>query len=299
MTPIVLVSTLNANVLTSTIKQNNEEQTMYSAIALSLLGFSTTVIGSLHYFLKVKKNKPPKNPIILMLALAAGVLLGLGAIISGIINMHWSFVFVVLMSSFSIFLGGKFIWVFSQKDTPLGDIEVAIGDKFPQFESTTYDNEIYSTDDLKNQRVLLKFYRGAWCPYCSAELKMFNDMKPTLDRYGVKVVALSGDTAEQAKMHIERDSLDLLLLSDPELKVVKQYGVEHHKALGADSSKTKTVLGLPFPTSFEYKSMSIPTSILIDEHGVIQWIDQSEDYRLRANEERLTQALRNVFTINK
>ncbi len=277
----------------------NEEQSMFSAITLSLLGFATTVIGSLHYFLKVKKNNPPKNPIVLMLALGAGVFLGLSALICGVIDMDWSFVFVAIMSSFSILLGGKFIWVFSQKDTPLGDIKVAIGETFPHFESITYKNEKFSTADLKNQRVLLKFYRGAWCPYCSAELKMFDEMKPILDQYGIKVVALSGDTAEQAKAHIKRDNLDLLLLSDPELKVVRQYGVEHHKALGADSSKTKTVLGLPFPTSFEYKSMSIPTSILINEHGVIQWIDQSEDYRLRASEERLTQALRNAFTINK
>ncbi len=272
---------------------------MLSAITLSLLGFATTVTGSLDYFLKVKKNNPPKNPIVLMLALGAGVFLGLAALITGFNNLHWNFVFVAIMSSFSIFLGGKFIWVFTQKDTPLSDIKVAIGEKFPKFESITYNNEVYSTEEMKNQRVLLKFYRGAWCPYCSAELKMFNDMKPTLEQYGVKVIALSGDTAEQAKTHIERDSLELLLLSDPELKVVKQYGVEHHKALGADSSKTKTVLGLPFPTSFEYKSMSIPTSILFDEHGVIQWIDQSEDYRLRASEERLTQALQSAFTIKK
>jgi len=41
--------------------------------------------------------------------------------------------------------------------------------------------------------------------------------------------------------------------------------------------------------------MSIPTSILIDEKGIIKWIDQSEDYRLRANYQRVMQALANSF----
>jgi len=41
--------------------------------------------------------------------------------------------------------------------------------------------------------------------------------------------------------------------------------------------------------------MAIPTSLLIDEHGVIRWIDQSDDYRLRSSNERVLQAVREAF----
>ena len=41
--------------------------------------------------------------------------------------------------------------------------------------------------------------------------------------------------------------------------------------------------------------MAIPTTLLIDENGIIQWIDQSEDYRLRASMERVMAAVEKAF----
>jgi peroxiredoxin len=79
------------------------------------------------------------------------------------------------------------------------------------------------------------------------------------------------------------------------LKVIKQYGVEHHKALGGDGESSLSLFGLPFPTKMKYKPMAIPTSILIDEKGIIRWIDQAEDVRLRASEEKLLAALKDAF----
>jgi peroxiredoxin len=37
------------------------------------------------------------------------------------------------------------------------------------------------------------FYRGAWCPYCNAQLRAFQRAAGTLAEVGVKVVALSVD----------------------------------------------------------------------------------------------------------
>jgi hypothetical protein len=41
--------------------------------------------------------------------------------------------------------------------------------------------------------------------------------------------------------------------------------------------------------------MAIPTSLLVDEQGIIRWIDQSEDYRLRSSEQRVMDAVRSAF----
>jgi peroxiredoxin len=146
------------------------------------------------------------------------------------------------------------------------------------------------------KRTLLKFYRGSWCPYCNAELAMFRDMQPELSAYDVNILALSGDTPQQEKAHVERDKLNFTLLSDPTLAIVKQYGVEHHKAVGWESNNIKTIFGLSMSFSMlQYRSMPIPTSILIDENGIIKWIDQSDDYRLRASQEKIVAAIKHSF----
>jgi len=119
-------------------------------------------------------------------------------------------------------------------------------------------------------------------------------MQSDLEKYGVSVIALSKDSVEEAATHKKRDRLKIKLLSDSNLKVIRQYGVEHHKAFGFNTTKF-IIGGLPLALTPSFKTMAIPTSILIDENGIIQWIDQSDDYRIRSNGDHVLNAVRNVF----
>ena len=119
-------------------------------------------------------------------------------------------------------------------------------------------------------------------------------MQSELDAYGVRLIALSKDTVEEAAIHKQRDGLRLTLLADPELEVIRQYGVEHHKAFGLKTGSFK--IG-PIPLAFtpSFKAMAIPTTLLVDENGTIRWTDQSDDYRLRSDNERVLQAVQKAF----
>lgn len=113
-------------------------------------------------------------------------------------------------------------------------------------------------------------------------------------KYNIKVVALSKDTPEEATIHKNRDHLSIQLLSDAKLKVIRQYGVEHHKAFGFETDSFK-IFGVPLSLKPSFKAMAIPTTLLIDEEGIIRWIDQADDYRLRSNNERVMSAVQTVF----
>ena len=119
-------------------------------------------------------------------------------------------------------------------------------------------------------------------------------MQADLDEYGVNLIALSKDTVEEAAIHKTRDGLKMTLLADPKLAVIRLYGVEHHKALGFNTGSF-TLFGIPLALTPSFKTMAIPTSLLIDEHGVIRWIDQTDDYRLRSSNERVLQAVKGAF----
>jgi peroxiredoxin len=119
-------------------------------------------------------------------------------------------------------------------------------------------------------------------------------MQAELAEHGVSVVALSKDSVADAARHKTRDGLRFTLLSDPDLTVIKQYGVEHHKALEF-STVSFSLFGIPLALVPSVKKMAIPTTLLLDEQGVIRWIDQADDYRLRSNEERVLEAVRAAF----
>jgi alkyl hydroperoxide reductase subunit AhpC len=119
-------------------------------------------------------------------------------------------------------------------------------------------------------------------------------MQPELEKLGIGVVALSKDSAEDAATHKARDGLSLTLLADPELQVIRQYGVEHHKALNYTTG-TFMIGGIPLALVPSFKTMAIPTTLLVDERGVIQWIDQSDDYRVRSDDSRVRAAVLRAF----
>ncbi len=118
-------------------------------------------------------------------------------------------------------------------------------------------------------------------------------MNPLLKSYGVTVIAMSKDDAPTARVHRERDGLSFSLLSDPDLTVIKRFGLLHE---GAVEFRTFFLAGnfpLGWPTGF--KQMAIPTTLLLDEEGVVRWIDQADDYRLRGDHTRTEKALKEAY----
>ena len=119
-------------------------------------------------------------------------------------------------------------------------------------------------------------------------------MKGVLAGYNVEVIALSKDDIGAAAAHKQRDGISMPLLADPMLKVIRQYGVEHHKAIEVSTGKVN-LFGIHLAMVPSVKTMAIPTSLLIDEDGIVRWIDQTDDYRLRSSSDRVMQAVRATF----
>ena len=125
-------------------------------------------------------------------------------------------------------------------------------------------------------------------------MRRFQDIAPQLAEHGVEIIALSKDSPADAKLHRERDGLKLQLLCDPDLEVIRDYGLEHHKAVEFSTGRF-TVFGIPLALVPSVKTMAIPTTVLVDEHGIVRWIDQSEDYRIRSAEDRISAEVERAF----
>lgn len=259
-----------------------------TAISLSIIAFSILTVALTQYFYKLKKYKVPKTPVFLYLGMLTSSIISIWSL--SLINSEpaLTIILVVFVALYVLPTSALLSFLLANKATPVGDIKVKTGDKLLPFKTDKFNSE-----SLKGQRTLLKFYRGSWCPYCSAELVMFEELKPKLKEYNVQIMAISNDTVEQQKAHLLRDNISHTLISDPELNIIRQYGVEHHKAIGAESDNLISMFGIamPLPWKMKYTPMSIPTSLLIDENGKIVWIDQSEDYRLRASEKAVIGAV--------
>jgi peroxiredoxin len=111
-------------------------------------------------------------------------------------------------------------------------------------------------------------------------LRRWEELRPELDAHGVRIVTLCTDTPEQLRKGMGRHGLAAVMLSDHELVVTRQYGLENR----APNVRPPGVAGLP-----------IPTTILIDGEAIVRWIDQADDYQVRSRPERVLAAVRSAL----
>lgn len=77
-----------------------------------------------------------------------------------------------------------------------------------------------------NQKVLVVFYRGGWCPYCQKQLVELQTNQKKFADAGAIILGISSDAAEDANKTRDKLQLNFELYSDPQLAVISQWGVE-------------------------------------------------------------------------
>lgn len=63
-------------------------------------------------------------------------------------------------------------------------------------------------DDLGGGFGVVLVYRGAWCPFCNAQLTAFSRAQDSLDGLGIKVVALSVDDEQSSEELVDKRHLN-------------------------------------------------------------------------------------------
>lgn len=82
------------------------------------------------------------------------------------------------------------------------------GDRFPTLNMRlTGGGNFALPDDLAGSFGVVLFYRGAWCPYCNAQLRAFQRASETLADVGAFVVALSVDDEATTKELVAQHGL--------------------------------------------------------------------------------------------
>lgn len=114
-----------------------------------------------------------------------------------------------------------------------------VGDKAPDFTLRDAAGEQVSLSDFAGRKVILFAYPAAGTPGCTTEACEFTAARPALDTAGYTVIGLSPDSPDKLAAFATDSALDLVLLSDPDKKVLSAYG-----AYGEKKNYGKTVLGV-------------------------------------------------------
>jgi peroxiredoxin len=149
---------------------------------------------------------------------------------------------------------------------PLG-----VGNHAPDFKlSDAEGNQHALAQYLARGPVLLLFFRGGWCPYCTLTLRAYEELAPEFRQAGGAVLALSPQKASRAAVVQESNCISFPILVDCKNRVATEYGV-----LGQARPMTRQVFGkvgcnIPEENNAEDWMLPRASEFLIDTNGIIR-----------------------------
>ena len=132
------------------------------AISMSAAGFVVVIYTWGAYLATIPRGKVPVRPLGSIILQCVGIGLAVSAIVWSYQGSGSSGAAVIAPAAFALMMGTAFLWLLTQRKTPIGDLKVKVGDKLLAFEATTSEGAGFHTDELAGKRTLLKFFRGGW-----------------------------------------------------------------------------------------------------------------------------------------
>jgi peroxiredoxin len=227
---------------------------------LTILSLAAGVACLASYRPKMKNNRTPLRPRFEQSLMGAA----LGLAVAGFF-LHPGLLGYVL-GGLSAIPAALFLLATATSGLPDQRLAVAVGALAPDFVTTDADGHEFRLSEQAGAPILLKFYRGYWCPYCVAELAQLDGVAKDLAALGVKLVAISSDRVDELQSFKQKHAWAITLLADPSLAVHRLYNVQHRSFA---------------PKRGPFRETAIPTTVLIDAEGRVVWLRQAADFRVR------------------
>jgi peroxiredoxin len=166
------------------------------------------------------------------------------------------------------------------------------GDRIPDFDLPDATGKVVrSADLLAAGPLVISFYRGSWCPYCSLELKTLQQNLSEFRARGATLVAISPQTPDESLTTKQKNELAFPVLSDAGSKVARKFGLVFtldetlkpiFKAFGID---------LLAHNGVDTWELPIPATYVVAKSGKIVSACVDVDYRNRAEPAEILKSL--------
>jgi peroxiredoxin len=144
---------------------------------------------------------------------------------------------------------------------------------------------VRSADLLALGPLVIKFFRGRWCPYCMTELEAWRDLYGRLRECGALMVAIGPQIERQSDFMVGQHGLPFPALSDPGCKVAEQFGLVYTVPQYYRDYYRSILVNIPFVNGDESWRLPLPATYVIGRDGRVVFAEAHADFRVRPEPE--------------
>lgn len=157
-----------------------------------------------------------------------------------------------------------------------------------------HDRTICLRDVLPNGPVVISFYRGGWCPYCSLELRALQQCHSEISTLGASLLAISPQLPDRSHASADEHQLSFEVLSDIGNRVARNYGLVFTVPEELRPIYQQWGIDLPSWNGDDSWELPMPATFVLDRKGVVRAAFVQMDYTQRMDPADIIAALRAI-----
>ncbi|MFV1973948.1 MAG: peroxiredoxin-like family protein [Thiohalobacterales bacterium] len=172
---------------------------------------------------------------------------------------------------------------------------VNTGDTLPDFSlpnATGRMINLYAA--LEQGPVVLSFYRGGWCPFCSLELQALQQILPDIRSLGATLIGVSPETPDNSLTTAEKYGLDFEVVSDVGNRTARDYGLIFTVYEEMRPLYLKWGLDVPACNGDDSWELPVPATYLAGTDRVVRAAHVDRDYTKRMEPGHILEALKEL-----
>jgi peroxiredoxin len=163
---------------------------------------------------------------------------------------------------------------------------LAVGATAPDFAlKDAAGRVVRSADLLALGPLVVKFFRGRWCPYCVTELEAWRDLHGRLRERGALMVAISPQVERQSDFMAGQHGLPFPLLSDPGCAVAAEFGLVYTVPQYHRDYYRSILINIPFVNGEGSWRLPIPATYVLGRDRKVLFAEAHADFRVRPEPE--------------
>jgi len=144
---------------------------------------------------------------------------------------------------------------------------------------------VRSADLLALGPLVIKFFRGRWCPYCMTELEAWRDLYGRLRECGALMVAIGPQIERQSDFMVGQHGLPFPVLSDPGCAVAEQFGLAYTVPQYYRDYYRSILVNIPFVNGDQSWKLPLPATYVVSPAGRVAFAEAHADFRVRPEPE--------------
>lgn len=167
-----------------------------------------------------------------------------------------------------------------------------VGATAPEFALKDSNGKVLRTADLLSfGPLVIKFFRGRWCPYCMTELEAWRDLYGQIRERGAVMVAIGPQIQRQSDFMVGQHGLPFPVLTDTNNEIAEKFGLvytvpEYHR-----NYYLSILVNIPFMNGETSWRLPLPALYVVGKDRKVLYAEAHADFRVRPEPEEALAAV--------